>query len=322
MKKFLRVFLYLVLFVLVAVVGFVLYIEIDGIPKYSVEKIDFPQVQGDSTMIAQGLKIASVQCIVCHRGSDGKLSGRLLNEVPQFGEIHSANITQSKEHGIGKWTDAEIVYLLRTGCKPDGQYIPPYMPKFVHMSDRDLQSILAFLHSANLVVQASEIPKVPSKPSFLAKFLSHVAFKKVPYPKEEIKKPDTSEAVAYGKYLVTGRYDCFPCHSKDFKTVRVDIPELSEGYCGGGNEMININGHKIYTANITPDEKTGIGSWTEDDFRNAMLIQKNKAGHSLRPPMLPFNGMTNAEIHGIWEYLQSIPKITNEVNRQWDKEDL
>ena len=99
--------------------------------------------------VAQGEKIASVQCMVCHRGSDGKLSGRLLQELPpEFGEIpHSANITQSKEHGIGKWTDAEIAYLLRTGVKPDGQFLPVYMPKFPHLSDEDLRSVIALLHS-------------------------------------------------------------------------------------------------------------------------------------------------------------------------------
>jgi mono/diheme cytochrome c family protein len=323
MKKALRIIAYLVILLIVVAAAFVIYIQIDGIPKYSVESVNFPQVQGDSNMLAQGLKIASVQCIVCHRGSDGKLSGRLMKELPpDFGEIHSANITQSKEHGIGKWTDAQIAYLLRTGCKPDGQYLPIYMPKFPHLSDYDLKSVIAFLHSDNPVVQASEIAKVPSKPSFLTKFLSHVAFKKIPYPKETIVMPDSTDAIAYGKYLVTGRYDCYACHSHDFKKLTMEIPENSEGYCGGGNMMVTLNGNKIYTANITFDEKTGIGTWTEDDFRNVMLIQKNKDGHSIRPPMLPFNGMTNAEIHGIWKYLESLPKICNEVNRQWDKEDI
>ncbi len=323
MKKILLVLLGLVLVVALVIGGGALYISVKGIPKYEVDKIDYPNVQFDSAMVVQGEKIAAVQCIVCHRGSDGKLSGRLLDEVPpDFGEIHSANITQSKENGIGNWTDAQIAYLLRTGVKPDGQFLPIYMPKFPHLSDYDLKCVIAFLHSDRAVVQASEIPKVPTKPSFLTKFLCYVAFKKIPYPDHPINEPDSNDAVAFGKYLVTGRYDCYPCHSRDFKKVKMDFPEQSEGYMGGGNILITPNGNQIFSANLTPDEKTGIGSWTEDDFRNAMLVQKNKAGHSLRNPMLPYNGMTNAEIHGIWQYLQTIPKISNEVNRQWDKEDL
>ncbi|HLP19679.1 MAG TPA: cytochrome c [Chitinophagales bacterium] len=158
MKTFLRVLLYLLIVVVVAVVGFVSFIQVRGIPKYEVDKIDFPQVETDSNLVANGRKIAAVQCVVCHRNSDGKLSGRLLNELPpDFGEIHSANITQSKEHGIGNWTDAQIAYLLRTGVKPDGQYLPVYMPKFPHMSEYDLKSVIAFLRSEDGCVQATEI---------------------------------------------------------------------------------------------------------------------------------------------------------------------
>ncbi len=321
MKKVLRVLLYLVIIIVVLVLGFVGFIEVRGIPKYEVEKIDFPQVPFDSAMLENGLKIASVQCIVCHRGSDGKLSGRLLQELPpDFGEIHSANITQSTEHGIGKWKDIEIAYLLRTGCKPDGQFLPPYMPKFPHMSDYDLKSIIVFLRSGNPYVQASEIPKVPSKPSFITKMLCNTVFKKIPYPSAVIPLPDTTDLVALGKYLVTGRYDCFPCHSANFKTMNMEFPEKSEGYLGGGNKMITLEGKERFTANITPDEKTGIGTWTREDFANVMLHSKNKEGHTIRQPMLPYNGMTDKEIAGIWAYLQTVPPIKNEVDRRWEQD--
>lgn len=323
MKKVLRFLLYLVLFAIIVVAGFGLFIQVRGIPKYPVDKIEFAAVTPDSASVALGSKIAAVQCVVCHSGSDGKLSGRLLGEVPDlFGELHSANITQSKEHGIGKWEDAQIVYFLRTGVKPDGQFVPHYMPKFPHMSETDIKGVLAFLHSDLPVVQASEITTVPCKPSWMTKFLCLVAFKKVPYPTAPVADPDTNDLVSYGKYLVTGRYDCYPCHSADFKTTNLEFPEMSPGYMGGGNQLKTPNGNIIYTANITPDEETGIGSWTEDDFRTAMLSQKNKDGHALRPPMLPMTILDDLEIRAMFKYLQSIPKIKNKVNRQYDNEDL
>lgn len=321
MKKILRVLAYALAIVVIAVVGFITFIQVRGIPKYEVRQVDFPAVQPDSNMVTNGMRIASVQCIVCHRGSDGKLSGRLLQEVPSdFGEIHSANITQSKEHGIGNWTDAQIAYLLRTGVKPDGQYLPVYMPKFPHLSDYDLKSVIAFLRSGQAVVQPSEIPKVPTKPSFLTKFLCLVAFKEIPYPSSSIPQPDTNNTVEFGHYLVTGRYDCYTCHSGDFKKLNMQFPEKSAGYCGGGNKMITLDGKDRFTANITPDEETGLGRWTLDDFRNAMLYSKSKDGHTLREPMLPYNGMTETEIKSIWAYLETIPKISNKVDRMWDQE--
>ncbi len=321
MKIVLRILLYLVLFAVVALIGFACFIQVRGIPKYEVDKIDYPQVQSDSDLVANGQKIASVQCIVCHRGTDGKLSGRLLQELPpEFGEIHSANITQSKEHGIGKWTDDQIAYLLRTGVKPDGQYLPVYMPKFPHMSEYDLKSVISFLHSDKAYVQPSEIAKVPSKPSFLTKFLCLVAFKKIPYPSAPIAHPDTTKPKEFGHYLVTGRYDCYPCHSADFKTLNMQFPEQTPGYCGGGNKMITLDGKERFTANLTMDEETGLGSWSLDDFTNAMLHSKNKQGKMLREPMLPFNGMTDTEVKSIWAYLQTVPKIKNVVDRKWEQE--
>jgi hypothetical protein len=239
---------------------------------------------------------------------------------PQFGEIHSANITQSKEHGIGNWKDADIAYLLRTGVKQDGQYLPVYMPKFPHLSDEDLRSVIAFLHSDQAVVQASEIPKVPSKPSLLSKFLCLVAFKKIPYPSAPIIEPDSSNAVEFGHYLVTGRYDCYPCHSKDFKTLNMQFPEKTEGYLGGGNTLITLEGKTRFTPNITPDEKTGIGTWTRDDLANVFAHYKNKDGKTLREPMLPYVGLTDAEVTGIYKYLMTVPKISNVVDRKWDQD--
>ena len=48
------------------------------------------------------------------------------------------------------------------------------MPKFAHLSDEDLKSVIAFLHSDRPCVQPSEIAKSPSKPSLFVKFLAHV----------------------------------------------------------------------------------------------------------------------------------------------------
>ena len=84
-----------------------------------------------------------------------KFTGRLLSEAPQFGEIHSANITNDTIAGIGKLTDGELIYFIRTGIKPDGEYVPPYMPKLVHIADEDLYSIIAYLRSDDNFVQAN-----------------------------------------------------------------------------------------------------------------------------------------------------------------------
>jgi len=291
-----------------------------GIPVYEPDPVSIT-VQSDSLKVANGARIAAVQCMVCHRGKDNKLSGRLLQELPpDFGTIYSANITQSTEHGIGKWSDADIYRLLRTGVKPNGQFIPNYMPKFPHMSEYDIESIIAWLRSGDAVVQASDIAATPSEPSFLTKFLCYVAFKKIDINKAPIAEPDTNNLEAYGRYLVVGRYDCYPCHSADFKTLNQAEPEKTGGYLGGGNKMVALNGNTRLTANITMDEATGLGTWTLEDFTNALRNSKSKNGQPLRDPMLPYNGLTDLEIKAMWKYLQTVPVISNKVERHWDEE--
>lgn len=246
--------------------------------------------------------------------------GRIRQIKWKINARNSKNITHDNEKGkgIGKWSDADIAHLLRTGCKPEGSYLPIYMPKFPHLSDYDLKSAIAYLRSDMPLVQASSNEAPESNPSFLVKFLCRVAFKKLDYPKQEISMPDTNNLVAYGRYLTVGRYDCWTCHSSDFKTLDFVSPEKTPGYCSGGNTLITPSGSSIFSANITPDEKTGIGTWIEEDFKNVMHSLIRKDGKALRAPMLAYNGLTDNEIKAIWQYLLTVPKVSNEVNRQWD----
>ncbi|MFN8309634.1 MAG: cytochrome c [Chitinophagales bacterium] len=323
MNKGLRMVLLLVAAVAVILISAMAYLHFRGLPVYEVEKIHFDTSVKDAASLAKGEKIAAVQCVVCHMGSDGKLSGRKITELPEiFGEVYSANITHSKTHGIGNWTDEQLVYFLRTGVKPSGTF-SPIMPKYPRLSDDDLRGIITFLRSENPVVQSSEIASVPSHYSLMTKFLSQTDnFRKVDYPKSSVETPDSNDAAAFGRYLVCARYDCFPCHSADFKSMDMQTPEHSGGYLGGGNAMVTAAGNLIYTANITCDESTGIGKWTETDFANAMRKSISKNQRQLRMPMPAYNAMTDAEIHAIWTYLHSVPALKNEVNRQWDKEEL
>ena len=81
------------------------------------------------------------------------LTGRRMDEAPQFGAIYSKNITAHPEFGIGSWTDGQLAYLLRTGIKPDGSFLP-IMARLPHMSDEDVASIIAFLRSDHVWVAA------------------------------------------------------------------------------------------------------------------------------------------------------------------------
>jgi mono/diheme cytochrome c family protein len=317
MKKLLKILGIVILVVLIAIAGFAAFISIRGIPKYDVHVPEIPKVEVTPERIERGEKIANMLCFNCHYDKNtDKLTGRLLNEAPQFGIIHSKNITNDPVNGIGKWTDAQIIYFIRTGIHPmTGQYVPPYMVKLIHISDEDMRSIVAFLRSDKPAVQASDVKQPVTDPSFLTKFLCFVAFKPFPYPEKEIPQPDTSNVLEYGKYLVLYQMECYACHSRSFEKMNVKEPEKSDGFFGGGNEMRTPDGNKIKSLNLTSDEETGIGSWTEEQFANAVRNGVVPNGPALRAPMVPFVKLTDSELHAMYTYLRTVPKITNKVDR-------
>ncbi|MCC6411102.1 MAG: c-type cytochrome [Saprospiraceae bacterium] len=298
--------------VLIAMAG-AAFIHFDGIPSYTPHP-PVLKVQGDSAMIAEGKRLATMVCNNCHMAQNGKLEGKEMLDLPtMFGKVYTANITQHPQFGISTYTDGELAYFLRTGVKRDGQYVPPWMPKFVHLSDYDLNSIIAYLRSDAPELQPSEAVHPKPQPTFLAKFLSHTAFKPLPFPTAPIPEPDKSNKVAFGKYLATGKVECFGCHSASFETMDLMEPEKTVGYFGGGNAMPNLEGEIILTRNLTPDKETGIGNWTEAQFMETVRFGKRPNGQQTRYPMPPYAAMTEEEASAIWAYLQTIPPIKNKI---------
>ena len=296
MRRALKVLLLLLSAAVVAVGGFLLYVQVDGIPRYPVEKVTF-KAEPTPARIERGKELASILCANCHADpTTHQLTGKHGADAPrEFGVIYSPNITRHPTKGIGSWTDGELAYLLRTGVKRDGLYAPPWRVKLTHLSDEDLASIIAFLRSDDPMVAASDRdPPGVTRPSFLTKVLCHVAFRKLPYPDHPIAAPPATDRVAYGRYLVFG-LECYGCHSADFKTMNISAPEKSAGYLGGGNPLLDLRGQTVPSANITPDMETGIGRWSEQEFVTA-LRSGFRPDHSLiRYPMPLAPNLTSEE---------------------------
>lgn len=316
MKKIFR-FLLIIIGIIVLIAGvFAAFVAIRGIPNYTPEKVALT-VQTTPERIERGRQLSSMLCNDCHMDfNTQKLTGRKMEEISQFGDIFSRNITKDPEHGIGKWTDGEIAYLLRTGVKPDGRFLP-IMAKLHKMSDEDLQSIIAFLRSDHVWVQADNTRQPETSYSFFAKFLTNIkALKPMPYPAGAVPEPDTTNQVKWGEYVALNRVECYTCHSKDFAKNDYIDPPKSEGYFGGGNEFKMPGGSKILSRNLTMDEETGIGTWTEETFITAVKTGIVPNGQpSLRPPMKPYAELTDGEVKAIYAYLKTLPKIHNKVDR-------
>lgn len=316
MKRILKIVAILLGIALFAIVILLAYIQLSPMPVYENHAPEYT-IEFDSLDIEAGAKIAAMTCANCHRSKDKKLGGAYMKDNDSFGEIYATNITRHKTKGIENYTAGELKYLLRTGIKKDGTYAPPWMPKYPNMSDLDMKRVISFLKSDHSMVQPSENQVPPTKYNMLSKALLKLkVFGPLPFNDQPVSHPDPNDEVALGKYFATAVYDCYGCHSPDFKTQDIIFPEKTPGYFSGGNPFVGIEGQLILTRNLTMDKQTGIGSWTKEQFiENVKHGTHPNGGAPNRYPMMAFATFSDAEVGAIYEYLKTIPVIENEIPR-------
>jgi mono/diheme cytochrome c family protein len=112
--------------------------------------------------------------------------------------------------------------------------------------------------------------------------------------------------VTKGEYLARAG-DCIACHTNP-----------GGALFAGGRPMATPFG-TIYTSNITPDPKTGIGSWTADQFYGTMHTGRFPDGGLIYPAM-PFGSytkVTREDCDAIFAYLRSVSPV-HQPNRRHD----
>jgi mono/diheme cytochrome c family protein len=113
--------------------------------------------------------------------------------------------------------------------------------------------------------------------------------------------PATPDMVKRGAYLVQAA-DCISCHTT----------AGGEPFAGGREFDLGSMG-KLYSPNITPDKETGIGTWSDDDFRAALQLGVGKGGVHLYPafPFAAFTKLTDDDVLAIKAYLFSLKPVSS-----------
>ncbi len=155
----------------------------------------------------------------------------------------------------------------------------------------------------------------------------------------EVVTPSHESVIEKGKYLV-GVMGCNDCHSpkkvgpngpelipelllsgypSDRPVVTFDSPMIKEGFGMFYPDLTAAAGPWgiSFAANLTPDD-TGIGSWTEAQFKKALTEGKFKGmdnGRMLLPPMpwMNFANIKDEDLHAMFMYLKSINPVENVV---------
>jgi mono/diheme cytochrome c family protein len=306
--------------------------------------------------------VVSHGCGDCHGGgpdpsAEGWLAGG--DPLPVSGmELHPPNLTPDDETGIGRYTDRQLFNALRFGLRPSttpdiemtsarpgvgnhpGQpdYLAPAMPwtSWRHMSDAELRAVIAYLRHAVRPVRNAVTPN--EKPPH--GWTEHFAESNIgPYPlvafptaNEELRREDRRENVLRGRRLVAS-LGCSDCHGGVGNPAASGwmVGSRSETNTGNGRpvgpfeEVIDMGQFKVAARNLTPDNVTGIGRFSERQIFNALRYglrpgetedveitstvpgQGNHPQHPkyLAPamPWLAWRHLTDQELHDIASYL-------------------
>ncbi|MFL5385801.1 MAG: c-type cytochrome [Longimicrobiaceae bacterium] len=250
-------------------------------------------------------------CGHCHSGdprnSDGPLSGGRAFTNWRLGTIRAANLTPDDATGLGRWSEAEIVRAIRNGQDREGHLLAPVMPYewLSEMGDRDALAIAAYLKRQPPV--RNEVDSDPNAVLGAAKlFFLHPARSGNSTP------PPRAPTAEYGRYLSTVAL-CADCHTP--RGGLQQRPNRRRMFAGDASPP---KGFPANPANLTPDEGTGIGRWSEADFLRTLRTGVNPRGDSLHAfmPWREYRRMTDDDLRAVYRYLRTLPPIRNEVPRR------
>lgn len=229
------------------------------------------------------------------------MAGGRAFDLGPAGVVFSRNITQDEETGIGAWTDEQIKIAIKTGLSADGSVLFPVMPYHVYngMADEDLNAIVAFLRTVPPV--KNEVPE---------RTVSTEGMSALPY-QEGIAAPDPANQSALGAYLVNHVMGCTDCHTPVDPNTGAPVMEK---YLGGRQPYEGPWGI-VYGGNITPDEETGIGTWTNEEIKRAVVTGISKDGRRLiLMPWYAYSSLTAQDADAVAYFLKNeLPAVNNQI---------
>jgi hypothetical protein len=321
MKKVFKFLGYTALVLVLIAIGLVTYVKTalpDVGPAPELKVVSTPERVERGKYLAHSVSV----CMDCHSTRDwSKFAGPLVEGTlgkggecfdQKFGfpgVYYSRNITPA---GISRYTDGELYRVITTGVTKEGRPMFPVMPYMYYgrMDPEDIKCIIAYVRS--LAPITNEVPVSKSD------FPMNIIINTIPKKQQPASRPDPKDRLVYGDYLVNAA-GCRECHTKE--NHGQIIPELA---FGGGRAFKLPGIGTVRSANITPDTKTGIGTWTEQTFiaRFRAYSDSSYRPHTVGKgemqsvmPWMMYSKMTDADLGAIYTYLHSLKPQENTVEK-------
>ncbi len=223
---------------------------------------NMPKDPKRAAMVRKGFfLVVAGDCLPCHSvaGEPPFAGGRAVGTP--FGTVFSPNITPSKRHGIGKWTDRQFWRAMHDGIEPGSslvvfpKYEYPVMPytAYSKLSHADVMAIKAYLDS----LAPAAIPDRPDTMAFPANLRAGLlAWRLMFFHPHEMKyQPGWSRNVRHGAYLVQALEHCGACHTpRNIAMATIPARDLAGGH---------IVDQGWYAPNITNSKSDGLGAWSD-----------------------------------------------------------
>ena len=109
---------------------------------------------------------------------------------------------------------------------------------------------------------------------------------------------DGAAAVERGRYLAAAG-NCVSCHTSE------------EGQPFAGGLAFATPFGTLYSTNITPDEETGIGKWSKEDFVRAVRQGVRPDGAHLYPafPYTAYTKLSDDDVGALFAYFKTLPAV-------------
>lgn len=130
------------------------------------------------------------------------------------------------------------------------------------------------------------------------------------------KSGDTSEA-AHGKYLVE-LLGCGSCHTDG---ALIGEPRMDRRLAGSdvgiaySDPLTESHPGVVYPANLTPDPKTGLGAWTDEEIMRVIRSGLDRTGRKHLPvmPWPAYAKLSDEDALAIAAYLRALPPVEHRV---------
>ncbi|MCC5941412.1 MAG: c-type cytochrome [Balneolaceae bacterium] len=245
----------------------------------------------DESILEKGRHVATIRaCVECHGAN---LGGRTFIEDPVVGLLMATNLT-SGPGGIGnEYSDEDYIRAIRHGVRKDGKSVI-FMPSHEYnvIDSDDLAALMAYIRSKD-PVDSTHLPETKiGFPFRLMYVLSDIHLFPARLINHSIGIPEpVAERTPreLGAYVAT---TCIGCHGDNY----------------GGGKIPGVPPHWPDASNITLGGV--LADYSETDFFNAMRNGITIDGREMEQEFMPwqvFGYMTDEELSGLFEYLQSLP---------------